>query len=107
MMYELRIYHICPDKLQDILERFRDHTLQMFKKHGMKVTEFWEDADEATNRLYYVMEHADIETRNRHFERFHEDPAWIELKRVTEQNGPLFQKIETIFMKKVPFFTER
>lgn len=105
MLYELRIYHINPGKMQDIQTRFRDHTLQLFAKHGMNVTEFWEDANEANNRLYYVMEHSDMETRNQHFNRFHEDPVWIELKRVTEQDGPLFEKIEIVYLKKVPFFT--
>lgn len=104
MLYELRIYHIHPGKMQEILARFRDRTLQIFAKHGMKVTEFWEDADEANNRLYYIMEHPDMETRNQNFDHFHNDPEWIELKRVTEQNGPLYEKIDVVYLKMVPFF---
>ncbi|WP_223192250.1 NIPSNAP family protein [Paenibacillus sedimenti] len=34
MLYELRIYHIHPGKMQEIQARFRDRTLQIFAKHG-------------------------------------------------------------------------
>src|SRR4051794_23543313 len=104
MLYELRIYHINPGKMQDIQARFRDHTLQIFANNSLKVTEFWEDADETNNRLYYVMEHHDMETRNQRFNRFDVDPEWLELKRVTEQDGPLYEKIDIVYLKKVPFF---
>ena len=104
MLYELRIYHINPGKMQDIQARFRDHTLQIFANNRLKVTEFWEDADETNNSLYYVMEHPDMETRNQRFNRFDIDPEWLELKRVTEQDGPLYEKIDIVYLKKVPFF---
>ena len=32
------------------------------------------------------------------------DPEWLELKRVTEQDGPLYEKIDIVYLKKVPFF---
>lgn len=104
MIYELRIYYIHQGKMQEIQARFRDRTLQILANHGMKVTEFWEDANEENNRLYYVMEHSDIETRNQSFENFHNDPEWLELKRVTEQNGPLVEKIDIVYLRTVPFF---
>src|SRR6218665_787698 len=34
-MFELRTYTASPDKLNDLLARFRNHTLKLFKKHGM------------------------------------------------------------------------
>ncbi|MCR2804287.1 NIPSNAP family protein [Paenibacillus soyae] len=104
MLYELRIYYIHPGKMQEIQARFQNRTLQIFANHGLKVTEFWEDANEENNRLYYVMEHSDMETRNQSFEKFHNDPEWLELKRVTELNGPLFEKIDIVFLKTVAFF---
>lgn len=40
MLYELRIYHIHPGKMQAINDRFSNHTLRIFAKHGIKVIDF-------------------------------------------------------------------
>ncbi|QGQ99134.1 NIPSNAP family protein [Paenibacillus psychroresistens] len=107
MMYELRVYDIHPGKMKAIQARFRDHVIQLFMKHDMKVTQFWEDLDEANNRLYYIVEHANLEMRNLNYERFRNDPEWIELRRITELEGPLVNKQESIFMKDVAFFKNK
>lgn len=107
MLYEMRVYHVNPGKMQAIQERFKDHVIDLFMKHGMKVTLFWEDIDQASNRLYYVVEHANMEMRNLNYNRFRNDPVWIELKRMTELDGPLVNKQESIFMKNVSFFENK
>lgn len=104
MLYELRTYHVVPGRMQTILDRFRDDTIRIFAKHDMKVTNFWVDADESTNRLYYVLEHPDAASRERNFQAFQEDQEWLDLKNRTEQNGPLYEKIDIIYLKKAPFF---
>jgi hypothetical protein len=35
-VYELRIYYLNEGKLDDLLRRFRDHTIALFNKHNMK-----------------------------------------------------------------------
>ena len=107
MLYELRVYHVNPGKMKAIQDRFKNHVIDLFMKHGMKVTLFWEDIDEANNRLYYVVEHANMEMRNLNYDRFRNDPEWIELKRISELDGPLVNKQESIFMKNVSFFENK
>lgn len=107
MLYELRIYHMNPGKMPIIKDRFKDHVITLFAKHDMKITHFWEDVDEASNRLYYVVEHANMEMRNLNYDRFRSDPEWIEIKRVSELDGPLVNKQESIFMKDVAFFQNK
>ncbi|MBW7453132.1 NIPSNAP family protein [Paenibacillus sepulcri] len=104
MLYELRIYDVNQGKMKVIQNRFRDHVIPLFMKHNMKITQFWEDSDEANNRLYYVVEHADLAMRNLNYDRFRNDPEWIELKRITELDGALVNKQKSIFMKNVAFF---
>ncbi|MFE4709303.1 NIPSNAP family protein [Paenibacillus sp. NPDC056722] len=106
MLYELRIYHVIPGRMQSILDRFRDGTITIFAKHHMKVTEFWVEADESTNRLYYVLEHRDLAAREQNFKAFQEDPEWLELKERTEQNGPLHENIDVVYLKKADFFPD-
>ena len=37
-VFELRIYQASPGKLDNLLARFRDHTMALFKKHGMRLS---------------------------------------------------------------------
>lgn len=104
MLYELRIYQVVPGRMQAILNRFRDDTIRIFAKHEMKVTNFWVDADETRDRLYYVLEHRDAASRERNFQAFLEDQEWLELKERTEPNGPLHENIEIVYMNEASFF---
>ncbi|SDX50066.1 NIPSNAP family protein [Paenibacillus sp. CF384] len=107
MLYELRVYHIMPGKMQAIQARFRDHVIELFGKHGMKITHFWEDADAEHNQLYYIVEHENMEQRNINYEQFRNDPEWLELRSVTEADGALVAKQESIYMKNVDYFKNK
>jgi Na+-transporting NADH:ubiquinone oxidoreductase subunit NqrF len=102
LIYELRTYNIHPGKMEDIHRRFSTITLDLFKKHEMRTVDFWEDA-EGKNVIYYILEHNDMEDRNRNFKSFQNDSEWIEAKRISELNGPIVEKIESTFMKRVPY----
>lgn len=105
LLYELRVYHIHPGKMKAIQDRFRDHVVALFVKHGMNVTQFWEDWDEGANRLYYLVEHEDMDARNLNYDRFRNDPEWLAIRQVSELDGPLVAKLESLFMKNAAFFT--
>jgi len=55
-VYELRVYHTYPGKLDDLLKRFREHTTKLFEKHGMKNVAYWTPLDEPakSTTLIYV-----------------------------------------------------
>ncbi|MCM3628337.1 NIPSNAP family protein [Paenibacillus glycanilyticus] len=103
MLYELRIYDVVPGQMQALLDRFQYHTIRLFAEHDMKITDFWVDADESANRLYYIVEHRDLASRESNFKHFMEDPEWLALVEKTEANGPLHEKIEVIYLNKAPF----
>lgn len=102
MLYELRIYYILPGQMEAINDRFARSTLRIFEKHGMKVTDFWQDLDH--DRLYYVMEFPDRDTRDRAFDTFRSDPEWVQIKNETEKDAPIVEKVESIFLNRVPYF---
>ncbi|WP_424767568.1 NIPSNAP family protein [Paenibacillus sp. sgz302251] len=103
MLYELRIYTMFPEKLDAIHERFSNHTLGIFERLEMKVTDFWVDTTDAP-KLYYILEYADMDERTDKWDIFRNDPEWIEVKRKSEENGPIVQNIEEVFMKRAEFF---
>ena len=62
-------------------------------KHNMKVTRFWVDADASKDRLYHVLEHPDMASRERNYKAFMEDPEWLDLRKRTELGGVLYECI--------------
>ncbi|TDF98827.1 NIPSNAP family protein [Paenibacillus piri] len=106
MLYELRIYHMYPGKMQAINDRFANHTLRIFAGLGMRVTHFWEDLDAGHNRLYYIMEFADMDERNAKLEAFRSNPEWVQVKTESEKDAPIVEKVESIFMKQAPYFPQ-
>ena len=59
-VFELRTYTASPGKLDALDARFRDHTIALFKKHGMEVVGFWEPVDKeagAGEKLIYLLAH--------------------------------------------------
>lgn len=92
-----------PGKIGDIQQRFETVTLDLFRKHGIRVTDFWEDA-EGNDILYYVLEYPDIEARNTLWNAFATDPSWLSAKAASEANGPIVAKIEQHFMTRAPYF---
>jgi hypothetical protein len=102
MLYEFRIYYMHPGKIGAIHNRFSEHTIKLFEKHGMKTLDFWEDA-EGNPKIYYILEHIDRETRNKNFDAFANDPEWLNVKKLSELDGPIVEKIEVSFMNRVPY----
>jgi hypothetical protein len=102
MLYELRIYSMHPGRLPAIHARFRDVTLELFKKHGIHVCDFFEDAGGA-EKIYYVCSFADKAQRDAAFASFGEDPAWKAAFAASHADGPIVERVESIFMKRVPY----
>jgi hypothetical protein len=103
MLYELRIYTMHPGRMDAINRRFADHTLDIFKRLGIKVADFWLDG-EGRPKLYYVLEYKDLEDRNRKWEAFQADAEWVEVKRKSQEDGSIVDHIEEIFMKRADYF---
>lgn len=65
-LFELRIYTAAPCRMDALNERFRDHTLRLFEKHGIKSVGYWTGVDDAQrDTLYYLVAYPDREARER------------------------------------------
>src|SRR3977135_1000523 len=71
-VYELRVYHAYEGKLEDLLRRFREHTVKLFEKHGMKNVAYWTPLDEPakSNTLIYILQHASREASEASWKAF-------------------------------------
>ena len=100
-VFELRTYTPAPGKLDALNARFRDHTLALFKKHGMEVVGFWEPIDKeagAGQRLVYLLAHPSRAAAEANWKAFQEDPEWVKVKAESQKDGPLTTKIESVFL---------
>lgn len=100
-VYELRIYTATPGNLDNLHARFRDHTIRIFNKHGMKVVGFWSPTseEEADDTLIYVLEHASQEAANASWRAFGQDPEWASVSEASNANGPILAGVERRYMK--------
>lgn len=90
--FELRVYSAAEGKLPGLNARFRDHTVGLFEKHGIKNIGYWVPQDDSDKRLIYVVAHKDQDSRNANFKKFGKDPAWQKARAASEKNGRLLIK---------------
>jgi hypothetical protein len=104
-VYELRIYHVMPGKLDELVARFRDHTDQLFAKHGMKSVAYWTALDEPakSSKFIYILRHPSREAATANWKAFQADPDWISVKTKSEANGKLVEQIDSTFLTLTDF----
>jgi len=104
MIYELRIYRAAPDRLGDLMARFRDHTCALFEKHGLKNVGYWRNTIGGRNdELWYMLAFEDMAQRDAAWRSFATDPEWARVREESERNGPLVAHIENRIMAPTDF----
>jgi hypothetical protein len=98
-VFELRTYTAPEGKLGELHARFRDHTLKIFNKHGMKSVIYLapQDAPDSANTLIYVLEHPSREAAKKAWADFAADPEWIKVAADSQVNGRLTSKVVSVF----------
>ncbi len=98
---ELRTYTAAPGKMDALNARFRNHTIRIFAKHGIKNVAYWAPVDGplAANTLIYTLSFPSRAAATKFWADFQADPEWIKAKADSEANGPLTTKVESLFMK--------
>ena len=94
MIYEYRVYETLPGKLPDLNARFRNHTLKLFEKHGMKNIGYWTaGVGEYSDRLIYILGFESAEQRERAWAAFQADPEWQRVRDDSEADGLLISRV--------------
>lgn len=104
-IFELRIYHAAAGKLAELEARFRDHTIAIFERHGMKSIAYWTPMDEPdkSNTLIYILQHPSREAAAANWKSFQDDPEWKSVKEKSEANGKLVDKVDSTYMSYTEF----
>jgi hypothetical protein len=104
-VYELRIYHASEGRLDDLVKRFREHTMKLFQNHGMKSLAYWTPLDDPSkgNTLIYILVHPSREAATTNWKAFQDDPEWHKVRDESEANGKLVDKVDSTFMALTDF----
>ena len=108
-VFEIRTYTAAPGKLPDLLKRFREHTCQLFEKHGMTNIGYWVPTDEprSQNTLIYILAHKSRDAAKQSWKEFQADPDWIKVKEASEANGKIVTKTESVYAAPTDFSAMR
>jgi L-rhamnose mutarotase len=88
-LQEKRVYEAMPGKLPDLHNRFSNHTMDLFKKHGIENVAYWTEDVGTSNRLVYMLGYSDLGAREKGMAAFGSDPEWQKARTKSEENGPL------------------
>ncbi len=89
-LFEMRTYTATPGHLPNLHARFRDHTLALFKKHGITnlgYFQFTPDQKGAENTLLYFIAHKDMASATKSWDDFRADPVWVAAKKASEDEA--------------------
>src|SRR5271169_1450100 len=77
-VFELRTYTCNEGKLEALKARFRDHTIEIFKRHGMESVGYWtpQDPEKSKTTLIYILVHPSLEAAKKNWAEFRADPEW-------------------------------
>ena len=90
MIYELRVYRTLPGRLPNLLARFRDHTLRIWDRHGIRQAGFWTTlVGENAYDLTYMIAWESLAEREAKWPAFQADPEWHAARAASEKDGPI------------------
>jgi hypothetical protein len=100
-VFEIRTYTAQEGRLDALNARFRDHTIPIFERHGMKNVGYWvpQDAPLKQNTLIYILAHPSREAAAKNWEAFRNDPEWQKARAESEAKGPLVSRVVSIFIE--------
>lgn len=101
-VYELRTYTTLPGRLPALHARFKNHTIKLFEKYGMKnviyLTPMDNEGKPVDNKLVYLLAHKSQAAAKVSFDEFRKDPEWQAARDASEKDGKILSMPpETVF----------
>ncbi len=87
-VFELRTYTTPAGRLPNLDARFRDHTVELFRHHGMNNWAYFHkmaDQPAADTTLMYFLTHKSETAAKASFDAFRKDPKWVAAKDASEK----------------------
>jgi hypothetical protein len=104
-VYELRTYHCNDGKLEALKANFRDFNIRILRRHGIESVGYWvpQDPELAKNTLIFLLVHPSREAAKKNWEEFRKDPEFVKLATEANKEGPMLQKVESVYLDPTDF----
>ena len=104
-VFELSTYTSPPGKLAALHQRFREHTMEIFARHGMTNVVYWtpQDSTRRENTLVYLLAYPSRQAARDSWAAFSADPEWQRVRAESEANGKIVEKVESMFLDPTDF----
>ena len=104
-VYELRMYHTFPNRLNPLVTRFRNGEVRVFEKNGMKFMGGWvpQDSPNHENLWVYLLSHENRDAAKKSWDGFRADAEWKKIQQTSEADGKIVEKVESFFMDPADF----
>lgn len=104
-VYELRTYTSSEGKLEALKALFRDHIVELFKRHGIESIGYWvpQDPEHSQNTLIYMLAHPSREAADKNWTAFRNDPEFQKAAKDSVKDGKIVEKMESVFLTPADF----
>ena len=85
-VFELRTYSTLEGRLPALEARFKNHTMGLFEKHGIRNIGYWVPT-QRPNTLVYIIRHRSQDAAVASWKAFIADPDWQEVARSSQLDG--------------------
>ncbi|MES2184995.1 MAG: NIPSNAP family protein [Pseudomonadota bacterium] len=104
MIYEMRVYRTVPGRLPLLLSRFKEKTLAIWERHGIRPVGFFTTlVGESSNDLTYLLAWESMAEREAKWGAFQADPAWHKERAESEKDGPINANVSNSFLSPTAF----
>jgi hypothetical protein len=95
VIHEMRVYEAMPGRLGDLNKRFREITLPIWTRLGIRPVAFWTTlVGPSNNTLFYILSWDSMAERERIWTSFMTDEEWLRRKGEMDQGGVLVARAE-------------
>ena len=105
-VFDLRIYSVLPGKLDAFRDRWRDHAVPIYERHGLHSLGWWvaenKDAD-GHDQFVCLLAGKRVEAIQKSIGEFHQDADWQGVERETERDGKLRSGVEAFKLRPADF----
>jgi hypothetical protein len=102
-IYELRIYHAAPGKLDALHARFRDHGTKLMDRQGITTVGAWVPIDNRDDLILVLLSSPSRDAREKSWKAFQKDSDWQKVYKESEKNGKLVKKVDHLFLTPAEF----
>ena len=100
-VFELRTYTANPGRMDALHKRFREHTCELFKKHGMELIGFWTPQDDDKgkgSKLIYLLAFPSRDDAAKSWKAFDDDPEWKRVYAESHKDGVIVGNVDSVYM---------